>query len=113
MHELGISQGVLDVVLKEAEKAKAKKVSRIDLVVGEASGVVDESVRLCFELVSADTIAQGAELTFKHVPIKMRCRGCGHSFSPQGLYESCPACQKWGAEITGGSEFYIDSIEVD
>jgi hydrogenase nickel incorporation protein HypA/HybF len=113
MHELGISQGVLDVVLKEAEKAEAKKVSRIDLVVGEASGVVDEAVRLCFELVSADTIAQGAELTFRHVPLKMRCRACGHSFSPGGLYESCPACSTWGAEVTEGSEFYIDSIEVD
>ena len=86
---------------------------RIDLVVGEASGVVDESVRLCFELVSTDTIAKDAELTFKHIPIKMRCRDCGHVFSPEGLYESCPACKKWGAEVTEGSEFYIDSIEVD
>jgi len=113
MHELGITQEVLSLVLKEAEAAKARRINRINLVVGEASGVVDDSVQLCFELVSADTIAREAELSFKHIPLKMRCRACGHTFSPDGLYTSCPACQKWDAEITEGSEFYIDSIEVD
>ena len=113
MHELGITQEVLNLALAEAKAAKARRISRINLVVGEASGVVDDSVQFCFELLSGEGIARGAALSFKRIPIRMRCRQCGHSFSPNGLYSSCPACQKWDAEVTAGKEFYIDSIEVD
>ena len=113
MHELGITQEVLNLALGEAKAAKAKRISRINLVVGEASGVVDDSVQFCFELLSSESIAKDAKLSFKRISLRMQCRQCGHSFSPNGLYSSCPACQKWDAELTAGREFYIDSIEVD
>ena len=62
MHELGITQEVLNLALGEAKAAKAKRISRINLVVGEASGVVDDSVQFCFELLSSESIAKDAKL---------------------------------------------------
>jgi len=35
MHELAITQSMLDLVLEQAEKAEAKSVGKINLVIGE------------------------------------------------------------------------------
>jgi len=35
VHELSITQSMLDIVLQQAEKAKAKKVTKINLIIGE------------------------------------------------------------------------------
>lgn len=113
MHELGITQEVLNIVLEQAKTNSASRITKINLVIGEASGVVDDSVRFCFELISSDSIAESAELSFKRIPLKLRCRHCDHYFAPGSMFTSCPECQAWDAEVTTGKEFYIDSIEVD
>ncbi|GAH53158.1 unnamed protein product [marine sediment metagenome] len=40
MHELAITQNMLDLVLEKAGEAEAKEVKRINLVIGEMTGVV-------------------------------------------------------------------------
>jgi Zn finger protein HypA/HybF involved in hydrogenase expression len=40
MHELGVTQAILEVVLKHAREAGAGRVQRIHLVVGDLSGPV-------------------------------------------------------------------------
>jgi len=41
MHELAITQSMFDLVLAQAKKAGAKKVGKINLVIGEMTGVLD------------------------------------------------------------------------
>jgi hydrogenase nickel incorporation protein HypA/HybF len=113
MHELSITQNMLDLVLEEAKKARAERVKRINLVIGEMSGVVDQSVEFYFEFLSKDTIARGATLSFRNVPTEVRCRSCGEVFNPKEFDWSCPKCQGSGAEITAGNELYVESIEVE
>jgi len=76
MHELAITQSVLDIALEHAKKHKANKITSINLVIGEMSGIVDECVRFYFESISKDTIASEATLSFETVPTKGRCRDC-------------------------------------
>jgi hydrogenase nickel incorporation protein HypA/HybF len=113
MHELAITQSMLDLVLKQAENAGAERVAKIDLVIGEMSGVVDECVEFYFEFLSKDTIAQGAVLSFKRVPMQARCRSCGELFTPKEFDWSCPICHNDSMEIVAGNELYIESIEVE
>ncbi len=68
MHELAITQGFLTLALEEAKKAQGRRVTRINLVLGEMSGLKEESVRFCFDLVSKDSIAAGAVLSFGYMP---------------------------------------------
>ena len=112
MHELAITQSMLDLVLEEAKKAGAERVGKINLVIGEMSGIVDECVKFYFEFLSKDTIANGAILSFKNVPIQARCRNCGELFTPEEFDWSCPKCQDSRAEIVAGNELYLESIEV-
>ena len=113
MHELSVTQEMINISLDKAKEAGAKKINRINLVIGEMSGIIDDSVQFYFDFLSEGTIAHKAELKFKRVPTTVRCRNCGHSYSPNVVPWECPRCQQWGAEITAGKEFYIESMEVD
>jgi len=113
MHELAVTQNVLDIVLREAEKAKAKQIKSIQLVIGDLSGIVDDSVRFYFDFISQDTLAQGAVLSFRRIATRFRCRACGTEFSPQDQDWCCPFCGAPAGEVIAGQEFYIESIEVE
>lgn len=113
MHEMAVTQSLLDIVTGEAEKAGAKQVSAVNLVIGEMSGLVDDSVQFYFDFLTKGTVAEGARLNFRRVAARMKCRACQAEFSPEPDEWVCPQCGQWQAEVTAGKEFYIDSIEVD
>lgn len=113
MHELAVTQSLLDIVLKEAAKAGAIKVNIVNLVIGELSGLVDDSIQFYFDFMTKGTIAEEARLVFKRVPAKMKCRACSEEFITAPTEWICPKCGKWQAEVIAGKEFYVDSIEVD
>ena len=69
MHELAITQALIGLVQEHAEKVGAKKVERINVVVGELSGFVGQSVEFYFDQMSAGTIMEDAKLTFKTIPM--------------------------------------------
>ncbi len=112
MHEMAITQSMLEVVLQEAARTGAEKVVTVNLVIGEMTGIVDRCVEANFELLSRDTPAEGAVLTFKSIPQEARCRHCGHVFRPAGTLWECPECRSVELELTAGDELYIESIEV-
>lgn len=113
MHEMAVTQSILDIVLKEADKAGAKKVTSVNLVIGELAGLVDDSIQFYFDFLTKDTAAEGAGLNFRRVAAKMRCRACSEEFYTAPDEWVCPKCDQWQAEVISGKEFYIDSIEVD
>lgn len=113
MHELSIVESLLDVVLESADKARATKVIRIHVVVGDLSGVVDDYMSLYFNFLSEKTIAHGAEIVFTHKPARLRCRPCNVDFSPEGSDFGCPRCKEQQVDIIGGRELYVDEMEVE
>ena len=113
MHEQNICESLLALAIKHAEQANTARILRIYLVVGEYSGVVDESVVFYFRLLSKDTIAEGAEIDFTHVPAQFRCRSCDTVFVPEQLNLHCPNCNEKQVEIISGKEMYLESLEVE
>jgi hydrogenase nickel incorporation protein HypA/HybF len=113
MHEQSIVESLLTLALRHAEKAEAKKILRIYIVVGELSGVVEEAVDFYFSFLSRNTIAEDASLFFMHTPAELRCRNCNTIFLPERLNFHCPNCNEQQVEIISGSELYIDNMEVE
>jgi hydrogenase nickel incorporation protein HypA/HybF len=113
MHELGVTENVVNIALAKAGEAQANKVIQINLVVGELSGFVSDCIQFYFDSLSKDTIAQGAVLHFESVPTQLRCRDCSTIFQPQDTLWSCPECRGQSIEISQGRELYIESIEVE
>lgn len=112
MHEFSITQGILNIAVEKAREARASRITAINLVIGEMASVVDDCIQFYFDFLSEDSIAKDARLSFKRIPMQVRCRSCNLSFRPKNTVWSCPQCQKWDAEIVAGQELLIDSIEV-
>jgi len=113
MHELSVVESLLTVALENGEKAQATRILKIYIVVGDLSGVVDESVDFYFKFLSEKTIAAGASIIFMHKPTRLRCRACNAVFSPEGLNFHCPHCKEQQVDIIGGRELYVDRLEVE
>jgi hydrogenase nickel incorporation protein HypA/HybF len=113
MHELGITQSILEIALRHAGQAGAARIREVTLVIGELSSIVDDSVQFYWDMISAGTIAHGAVLTFTRVPATLRCQGCGHEFPLNHCDYACPVCGSSRVAVAGGEQFYLESIDVD
>lgn len=113
MHEMSVTQSVLEIALAHAERAGATRVVRIHLVIGALSGIVDESVQFYFDYVSEGTLAEGAELVFRREPARFRCWECGAEYEAQTSDWTCPECGELRPTAIGGREFMVESIEVE
>jgi hydrogenase nickel incorporation protein HypA/HybF len=113
MHEFSITQNILEIALRHGEKAGAARIVRLNLVVGELSSVIGDSVQFYWDIVARETIAEGAELCFERVPGSLRCVGCGEVFRLSGRAYTCPACGESQVVVAGGDEFRLASIEVE
>jgi hydrogenase nickel incorporation protein HypA/HybF len=114
MHELPVTEGILKTSLEAAGKAGARRITAIDLVVGELSSIVDDSVQFYFDILSRDTLAAGATLRLRREAGMATCRDCGHEYPVRApLVPLCPSCGGPRVRVSGGREFYVESIEVD
>ncbi|MGI8699935.1 MAG: hydrogenase maturation nickel metallochaperone HypA [Nocardioidaceae bacterium] len=108
MHELAITQSIVDAVL---ERTGDRKVTTVRLRVGRLAGVVPDALRFCFDLVSAGSMLEGAELEIEEPAGEAHCRGCGDDFRLQDLILLCP-CGSADVVILAGRELQVCSVEV-
>ena len=112
MHELSVTESILEIALRHAQRANAKRVTDLHLVIGQLSSIIDDSVQFYWDLVSKDTLAEGARLHFERIPARLTCQDCGQEYTPQGDL-TCPACGSAHVRVTAGDEFRLDSIDVE
>jgi hydrogenase nickel incorporation protein HypA/HybF len=109
MHELSVSSAVLDTVLKHAA---GRRVTVVSLRIGHLRQVVPDSLAFYFELVSRETVCEGARLEQEVVPARLRCEGCGSEWDPEDAWFRCTGCGGPG-EVLAGNELEVESIEVE
>jgi hydrogenase nickel incorporation protein HypA/HybF len=113
MHELSVTESILDIVVSHAQQANARNITDIHLVLGDLSSIVDDSVKFYWDMLSEGTLAEGAELHFQRVQTELECQECGSRYKPSGNDLSCPECNSRKINIIAGEEFFIESIEVE
>ncbi len=114
MHELPITQSILNIAVTTAQQHGGGRVTAINLVIGDMTSIVDDSVQFYFDILSKDTLAAGATLNFRREPATAACLDCQHETSVKPpLMPFCPQCGSVRLHVTGGKEFFIDSIELD
>lgn len=114
MHELPITQSILDIALQYGEQARAKRITDLYLVIGQLSSVLDESVQFYWDIIAKGSIAEGARLHFERIPAALECLDCGEKYAiTKGTLTSCPQCDSISVNITAGNEFRLDSIEIE
>jgi len=112
MHELSVTESVLEIACKHAEKANAKKVTDIYLVIGKLSSIVDDSVQFYWDFISKGTLCEEATLHFKRIPAELICLDCNQTYTLDAELTPCPQCGSARIRVVSGDEFNLESIEV-
>jgi len=113
MHELTITDSLLEIALRHAEKANANRITDLYLVIGELSSVVDDSVQFYWDIVAKDTPAEGANLHFQRKPTQIQCLECDEIYYPTDNVLACPNCQSIKIKILSGEEFFLEAINIE
>jgi hydrogenase nickel incorporation protein HypA/HybF len=106
MHELGITQSVVEAV---TDRTGSSPVASVRVRVGRLAGVVPDAMRFCFELVTAGTPLEGAVLEIEQPEGRGRCRTCGAGFPLTDLILLCD-CGSADVEVLSGRELAVASV---
>jgi hydrogenase nickel incorporation protein HypA/HybF len=113
MHELAVTESILNIAVRHATQANAVRVTALHLVIGQLSSIVDDSIQFYWDMISAGTICEGAQLTFERRPTVLKCLDCDQTYTLNGELVDCPNCHSAHIKVVAGEEFYLDSIEVE
>jgi hydrogenase nickel incorporation protein HypA/HybF len=113
MHELAVTESMLKIAVHHAAQANAVRVTALQLVIGQFSSIVDDSVQFYWDMISAGTICEGAQLHFERRPARLKCLDCDQTYTLNGELTDCPNCHSARIKVVAGEEFYLDSIEVE
>lgn len=116
MHELSITENVMNIVKETVEKEGAKRVFKVKLKVGEFSSIAPDSVSFYFDILKKDTILKDAVLEIETIPLLLKCNTCLNEFGfneGEELIFQCKSCNGRNVEICSGKELYIDYLEME
>lgn len=113
MHELAITESIIDLINREARDKGFQKVLAVSLRVGEYSGLVPECLREFFPIAARGSIAEGAALEIQRLPAAFRCLDCGYEGPVERKAACCPDCGSAAIRMTAGREFFVDSLKVE
>jgi hydrogenase nickel incorporation protein HypA/HybF len=109
MHELAIAESVKEIVVRHAQ---GSRVTSVQLRVGHLRQVVPSALTFAFDLVTAGSVAEGAELEIEDVPTAGMCRCCDAPTELRDFPLGCERCGGLDVEITSGEELVVDSLEL-
>ena len=113
MHELAVTQSLLELALKHAQNASASRINNLNIIIGDMASIIDDSVQFYWDLISKDTIAEGAKLHFNRVKTVLLCKDCQEEYSPPPGELACTKCAGLNIAILSGKEFSLDSIDIE
>ena len=112
MHELAVTESILSTAIKYGQQANAERVTDIYLVIGQISSIIDDSIQFYWDIISEDTICEGATIHFERVPLELECLNCHNVYQVDSQLIPCPKCESYQTKILKGDEFRLDSIEI-
>jgi hydrogenase nickel incorporation protein HypA/HybF len=112
MHEVGIMQEGVRMAVETARARQAQRITRLCLRVGAMSGVVPDALRFAFDMVSRDTLAEGAVLDIQSVTAACWCAPCQAEFECADFINECPRCHALSSELRRGRELELASVEI-
>lgn len=110
MHEFSIASAVVATAVKHAD---GRRVTVVSVRLGALRQVVPDALAFAFEIVSRETLCEGARLEWENVPARVRCTPCDRTSTLERLPLRCPHCGGGAVAIVGGEELEVESIEVE
>ncbi len=126
MHEFSTAVSIVDTVTNVATQNNAKRIKKIELVVGDFSMLQYDQLQFSFEIASEGTLAAGAELSIEGQKGEIECLDCKYKGPIEkankevdhfvvdlvNIFE-CPKCHSNRTKISGGRDIYVKNIEIE
>lgn len=111
MHEYSIIQALMSRVEAEARTHGATSVHRIELRIGEQSGVETDLLETAFNTFREGSICSRATMKITSVPAVWQCPNCQRELD-SGSILLCTDCGV-PARLVSGDEIFLDRIEME
>lgn len=113
MHEIGLVDDIVSVIRARLKvTGENSKVKKVNILTGELEHVTPEHFEFHFRERTKGTGLENAELSFKKVVAKFRCKSCRKEFSGEEGLNGCPGCGSKTSDIIAGSGIKVESIEI-
>lgn len=112
MHEATLAESILKIALDIAAENNSEKISAVGLKIGDLAGVEIEALRMSFEILTRDTIAENSLLKINRVPCVAKCNKCEKNFWLESYNFFCPECD--GILILqSGRELLVEFVDCE
>ncbi len=131
MHEWALAEAVLKTSIKVAKERNIKKLSEVEVVLGQLQDVDREILEFALENMKKGTVADNAKFEFVEEAAEFKCRNCGNvwkmddnpiddaiikeavHFLPETIHSflRCPNCGSADFEVVKGRGVYIKSVK--
>lgn len=113
MDEHEIATHILTVVDQAAYRNAARRIVGVHLAVGGRRVFDPARLQTSFAEAARGTVAEGAQLMVKVLPVRHHCQNCGHNFEAGGAEVPCPECGHPHTEMIGGEELRLLDMQLD
>ena len=113
MEEYELVSHVLRIIDQTAYRFAARRILGVHLAVGGCRVFDFDRLHSVFSDAARGTIAEGAELSVKVLPVPHHCQNCGDNFEATKSDCPCPRCNHLHTEVVGGEELRILSLEIE
>jgi hydrogenase nickel incorporation protein HypA/HybF len=112
MDEHELASQVLAAVDDAAYRNSATRISAVHLAVGGRRVLDLDRLQIVFATAARGTVAEGARLCIKVLPVRHHCRNCGNDFEASQAERPCPECGHPYTEMIGGEELQLLHMEL-
>jgi len=110
VHELSLATAIVETVNRHAA---GRRVLSVQMQIGTMRQVVPDSLDFYFGICSRDTVCAGATLEQEIIIARLRCKECSREWELDIPDFRCPSCSSTEVDVLAGTEFEVESIEVD
>ncbi len=111
MHEYSIASSLRQLAEEHAQKHAASRVLRLEVSVGELSGVEVPLLETAWSLVRERSLCEAASLVVRTVPVRWECSRCGEVVEA-GLALRCARCEA-PAQLARGGDLVLERVEME
>ncbi len=112
MDEREIASSVLAAVDQAAYQHSASRIAIVHLAICGRRVFDPERLQAVFTQAARGTVAEGAQLSVKVLPVRHRCMNCGLTFDAGPTDTPCPNCIHPHTEMIGGEELRLVDMEL-
>ena len=113
MDERELANSVVEIVDRAAYRNGVHHVSCVHIAIGGRRGLDLETLDAAFQTVARGTVAEGARLLVRVLPVTRRCHNCGTNFEAAASDCECPHCGHPHTDPITGEEVRVLDMEVE